>query len=105
MIQALKDEIKSMGESLERYKEKGFSQYEIEGLIKLQTERKLLLNEFELGTGLHFVCDCGNTMPAYEFNFGISVQECEDCGNHVKVEVTCPQCAKTRTIYRDPQYR
>ncbi len=105
VIQALEDEVKAIGESIEKHARRGVDPKVIEELIKLEAKVGLVLTKLKDGIDLHMMCSsCKLVLPACEFGFTTTIQDCSDCGHHVKIEVTCPKCNVIRTVYRDRQY-
>lgn len=105
VIQALEDEVKSIGKAIERYRKKEYPEDAIVALMKLQAKVEHSLTDLKAGIDLHLMCNgCGLVLPACEFGFSTTVQECGECDTHIKIEVTCPKCNITRTVYKDRQY-
>ncbi len=103
VIQALEDEVKAIGESITKHSKDHPDV--IGSLLKLQAKVEKVLLDLKAGIDLQLMCNnCKLVVPACEFDFTTIIQECPDCGNHIKIEATCPKCNKTRTIYRDRNY-
>jgi len=106
-LKELEEEVNSIGESIEKRKRLYPSvqvKEEIISLSVLQMDTEKILSELKEGIGLSMTCGCGFTGPACDFEFGLYIQNCEHCGTHNKIEVVCPSCSKTRTVYRDRRY-
>lgn len=110
IIKALEDEIVSIGESIEKRKRgKLFTDPQmtgdIVGLTTLQQDTVKLLDELKGGIIFILTCDeCGYTSSACDFEFGVDIQDCEQCGNHIRIKIICPKCTKTGTVYRQRQF-
>jgi len=107
VIEALEEEVIGLGESIEKRKRLYPSvqvKEEIISLSVLQVDTEKLLSELKKGIDLRMTCDCGFESAACNFVFGIDLQSCEHCGNHVRVSVICPECGKERVIYQDRKF-
>jgi len=107
VIEALEEEVIGLGESIEKRKRLYPSvqiKEEIISLSVLQMNTEKLLSELKEGIDLRMTCVCGFTSAACNFVFGIDLQSCEHCGNHVRVSVICPECGKERVVYQDRRF-
>jgi len=107
VIEKMKADIISIGEAIDRYKEERpdpvRNQQIINGSVKKLNMENTLVKLIE-GSDLHMKCGCGFESAACNFEFGISIQDCNTCGNHVQLEVSCPECGKTKIVYKDNLY-
>ena len=107
VIEKMKADIISIGEAIDRYKEERpdpvRNQQIINGSVKKLNMENTLAKLIE-GSDLHMRCGCGFESMACNFEFGINIQDCDICGNHVRLEIVCPECEKSRMVYRDILY-
>jgi hypothetical protein len=109
ILEALEEEIAGIEESIEKRKRGKLFQNptmagEIISLTNLQLNTTTVLSKLMGGTDLIMKCSCGFESATCNFEFNVYVQNCEHCGNHIMVEVNCPECKKIRTVYRDRRY-
>jgi len=105
VIQALEEEVKAIEESIEKHKKKNVSEDILDGLKELREKVIRVLTDLKAGADLHMMCGrCKAVLPACDYGFSTIVQDCPDCGHHIKIEVTCPKCNDVRTVYRDRQF-
>lgn len=103
MLKELHEEIEKMQSSIDKWTElKHFAEAKTLGEMRFNLVAQAKLYEESCN---RMICtSCGHTDMAHEFGISASVQECEHCGNHVKIVVTCPNCSKESVIYQDRQY-
>ncbi len=103
VIEALENEVKFLEESITKHK--NINPYIITELTNIRVKVKHALVLLKEGEDLHMMCgSCGLVLPACEYEFSTIIEECSDCGHHIRIESICPKCGKIRVIFQDRNF-